>query len=289
MTMTMTLRSSIALGAAAVALLPAAAIAATPTPAPASSAGGELFTLTSGSGTLVRTGGARYRLRLTAPSARVTGFSDRPRRVATSEPLKRFVASWARRGFAADPPNAALVLDGAPRARDTFVFELSKPRLGRDGSLTLTARRLASRPQGGLGQLSKGADRAAPPRAFGGASLFVDGGDLPSYVVNLAVSLPAGSVAIMELDQPYQLQPYPTQTVPEFKANAGAELLLPVNAIIIGGSPSALSATLSVAVAGGPGPITGSMRFSAGGSATVALGNGTPANLPSGPFSIPTS
>ncbi|MDO8187791.1 hypothetical protein Q5424_25890 [Conexibacter sp. JD483] len=264
--------------AGAAALLPAAATAAP--------AGGELFTLTSGGGSVTRRGGS-YELRLDAPSARVTGFSDRPQRVATSETLRRFVAGWKARGFAADPPNAALVLDRAPRSRDTFVFELSRPRLGRGGALSFRARRLASRPAGGLRQLAKGADRAAPPRTFSGASLFVDAGDVPSYVLNLSVSLPASSVAVMEFGDEYELQPYPSDAVPTFKASTGAELILPENAIVVGGAASPLSASLQIAVAGGYGPISGTMSFSAGGSATVALGNGTPVNLPSGPFSIP--
>jgi hypothetical protein len=38
-----------------------------------------------------------------------------------------------RLGFVADPPKAALVIDGAPRSRDVVILELGRPRLARRG------------------------------------------------------------------------------------------------------------------------------------------------------------
>ena len=64
-----------------------------------------------------------FSLVLNAPSRSVTGFSDRPQRLLGRRTLGSFVSGWGRLGFAADPPNAALVVDGAPSSDDVNVFE----------------------------------------------------------------------------------------------------------------------------------------------------------------------
>src|SRR4051812_44241822 len=65
-----------------------------------------------------RLGHGAYRLRLTGVSPRISTFTDRPQRRAGIQGLDGFVKSWEGNGFAADPPNAALVLDHAPASRD---------------------------------------------------------------------------------------------------------------------------------------------------------------------------
>lgn len=66
---------------------------------------------------------------LILPAAtRVTWFTDRPARRSGATTLRRLVGVWAASGFAADPPNAALILAGADGAR-THVVELRRARI----------------------------------------------------------------------------------------------------------------------------------------------------------------
>src|SRR5690242_8805319 len=154
--------------------LAASALVAPVAGAQSTPAGGDLYTATAAGGTLTKAPGkAAYRLTLKDPAAKVSAFSDRPVRTASTQSLQRFVGDWKANGFAQDPPNAALVLDQAPAAHDTYLFELSKPRIERDRDLTFTAKRIGTRPTGALEPIAKGADRGTP-RGFGRASLFID-------------------------------------------------------------------------------------------------------------------
>ena len=96
---------------------------------------GELFVLRAGGGEIERLRAGVFGLVLRRSASAVTVFSDRPQRVAREQRLRRFVNSWERLGFAADPPNAALSIAGAPTARDVLVLELSRPRLGAGGRI----------------------------------------------------------------------------------------------------------------------------------------------------------
>ena len=150
------------------------AAALVPSAAGAASAPSELFVLTAGSGRLVQSQGG-FSLVLNAPSRSVTGFSDRPQRLLGRRTLGSFVSGWGRLGFAADPPNAALVVDGAPSSDDVNVFELARPAIGRGGrTLTFSARRLTRAPTGLLSRYARAADRPRV-RSFGRSSLFIDG------------------------------------------------------------------------------------------------------------------
>ena len=79
---------------------------------------GELFVLRAGGGELERVRAGVFELVLRRPASAVTAFSDRPRRVVREQRLRSFVNGWNGLGFAADPPNAALSIAGAPSARD---------------------------------------------------------------------------------------------------------------------------------------------------------------------------
>jgi hypothetical protein len=100
-----------------IALLGLAVFAPTAAAAPAGGGHAEgslLYLQETAGGSIQRLGAGAYRLRLTGVSPRVTTFTDRPRRRAGRQGLEGFVGSWKANGFAADPPNAALVLDHAP-------------------------------------------------------------------------------------------------------------------------------------------------------------------------------
>jgi hypothetical protein len=152
-------------------LVPAAAAA----PGKASAAGSLLYVQQTEGGSLrhLRAGG--FELQLTGVSPRVSTFTDRPRRSAGSQPLRSFVSGWSKAGFAADPPNAALVLDRAPDSRDVAMLTLSRPRYDRrHHTLTYLVRPLHEE-DSALAAFTK---RADPVRAgnFGSAALFVDNG-----------------------------------------------------------------------------------------------------------------
>jgi len=171
------------------ALLGLGVLASATLAAPASSGhsqGSLLYVQETAGGSIQRLGDGAYRLRLTGISPRVTTFTDRPRRRAGSQGLEGFVGSWGANGFAADPPNAALVLDHAPAAHDVALLTLSHPHYNR-ARQTLTYR--ATPLHGRDTALASFARRADPVRAgdLGAASLFVDdGGALSTVVFNIS-------------------------------------------------------------------------------------------------------
>src|SRR5690348_3842573 len=87
-----------------------------------------LYVVDSASGTLTGKGKARA-LTLKGTAADAVWFSDRPERRSGSFPTGGLASSWKGFGFAADPPNAALVyMDPALGFERTVVLTLSKPR-----------------------------------------------------------------------------------------------------------------------------------------------------------------
>jgi hypothetical protein len=138
-------------------------------------AAGDLFVLTAAGGKLERVRGRTrvFTLVLRRPAHDVTGFTDRPARRTGQRPLARFVRRWATLGFAAVPPNAAVVLAYAPSNRDVLIVELSRPRLGAAGKLVFRAKVLGGNPQGRLHGFARSADRRIAAR-FGRVSLFID-------------------------------------------------------------------------------------------------------------------
>jgi hypothetical protein len=170
-------RGSVALAVMLALLVPAAdaraQVGARPVQAPAA---GDLFVLTAAEGELERMRGRNrlFRLVLRRPAHDVTGFTDRPARRTGQQPLARFVRSWASLGFAAVPPNAAVILSDAPSNRDTLIVELSRPRLGAGGrTLAFRAEVLRGNPRGRLRGFARRADRRVAAR-FGRVSLFID-------------------------------------------------------------------------------------------------------------------
>lgn len=147
-------------------------------PAPASAAS-RLFVLDAGRGSLTPRGDNRFDLELRGTDRRVTWFSERPSRGAGTLPLRELVASWRALGFAQDPPNAVIELDGGRARANQLAVELTRPQFdARRAVLRFRARRLA--PSGPVAGHTDGFDRALP-RRFGRLSLFVDGADVMGF------------------------------------------------------------------------------------------------------------
>jgi hypothetical protein len=140
---------------------------------------GLLYVGRADGGRLTSAGKGRFRLELRVGATPLSTFTDRPGRSAGSERVRAFVARWAARGFAADPPNAALVVDGARTGADVAMLTLSQPRLSR-GVLRFTARPLRTTDGGALETLRRRGDTVRAGR-FGRASLFVDNGATTIY------------------------------------------------------------------------------------------------------------
>ena len=94
-------------------------------PAASAKAPGILYAFDAKRGALVQTS-AGHRLSLPA-ATRVTWFTDRPERRAGVMTLRGLASIWQASGFAADPPNAAVILTVDGQAR-THVVELLRPK-----------------------------------------------------------------------------------------------------------------------------------------------------------------
>lgn len=275
-------------------LLPATALtlAAFAFLAPAAGAqtagGGDLYTTTAAAGTLTNAPGkATYRLTLKDPAAKVSAFSDRPARTASRQSLKRFVGDWKANGFAQDPPNAALVLDRAPAAHDTYLFELSRPRIAGHGNLTFTARRIGSRPTGALEPIAKGADRGTP-RSFGRSSLFIDDSGTSHSVAITAKTGPDANVVLDFGADTVGLAPstswHPTVSL----TDSGSVEYSPTSMTLVNSSPVDSETNANVNLDHqGTGPITGDALIPAGSSVTISIDGGAPVTISNGLFSIP--
>jgi hypothetical protein len=114
----------------------AAAAAASPEAAAASPARNNmtegvkfLAIQTAQSGTLSQINATAYTLELRNISDKTILFSDRPDRIVTSQSTSDFVGNWTmgEDSFAADPPNAVLVLDDEEERQEIAVIELFNP------------------------------------------------------------------------------------------------------------------------------------------------------------------
>ncbi len=265
----------------------ALSLAAAALVAPAAEAQGpdapELYVATTAGGKLTQTHTPGvYRLKLIDPAQSVSAFTDHPVRGASTETLEQWVADWTQNGFAADPPNAALVLDHAPSSRDVYTFALSNPRLGRSGALTFRAQRIGAPSTGPLEQLGKRADRPTA-RGFGRASLFIDD-SAPQTPIAVSVSgIPAGQVVVLNLDQELSLDAGQSFQ-PDITVQGSARVLLPGNAVIVGGSTGTLSGQLGLAVAGSD--VSGTAQIPAGATVTISVNGGATHAIANGKFSI---
>ena len=148
-------------GIAALLTVPAEALAAPPA---------ILYAANARSATVVGQPGS-YRLSLPAATA-VTGFSDRPSRFAGATTLVAVARIWRASGFAADPPNAALILSRRGRFT-THVVELRSPRIAA-GRVSFAVRRIPGAREAGRADR----DPLAAGR-YGRAELMIDDAAYP--------------------------------------------------------------------------------------------------------------
>ena len=135
-----------------------------------------LYTLTASEGTLVSNNddAEDYTLTLGGLIGNVISFTDRPDRIADHESMAEFVNDWDQRGFADDPPNAALVLHEEGESQDVLVVELRDPVYDANAdTLVFAITILTDEQTGALAEYSEKAD-AALPVAFDTCSLLID-------------------------------------------------------------------------------------------------------------------
>ena len=270
-----------------------AALLSFATPAAAqspSASGGGLFVQSASQGRLVpvpgRPGVFNLTLRVPGP---VVAFADRPARRVRNESLASFAARWTRRGFAADPPNAALVIDDAPAARDVVVLELRSRTLVRAGIVRYRVRILRGTAAGpALARVVAGrADRTAR-RAFGRASLFVDPSRPESVSLNLAFSpLAAGAPGGLYFGDSAQVSPVVFTTL-----QSPGTVVVALNAFFLTPGASGLPATTAqVGLVNASSPIRGTAQLPIGvtvtASVSVAGTTGPSTTISNGPFSLP--
>jgi len=111
-----------------------------------------LFVLSATRGEVLRSAeGAPRTLRFDGVDASLLAFADRPIRIAVTQPTARLFADWAAYGFAAVPPNAAIVVTGSV-VRDPVAIELRNPRYDEaSGTLEVEVASLAGDASGALG------------------------------------------------------------------------------------------------------------------------------------------
>lgn len=149
--------------------------------------GGTLFEQSAGSGLLkpLPDSPDTYELLLSDVPATLTAFSDRPVRQVATETVDAFVDEWDARGFADDPPNAAIILDEEKLSQNSIVAELSEPRYDADAkTLSYTAKLLDDTENPALAPAADSIDDS-PPKRLGRLHLFVDdaAGSTPHVMV----------------------------------------------------------------------------------------------------------
>jgi hypothetical protein len=247
---------------------------------PVASAGGDLFTQNTHTGTLKPIAGRDdvFTLTLDQPAPDVTVFTDRPVRSASTESLSSFVDQWEQRGFAQDPPNAALVLDQQPDDADTAIFKLADPMYeASSGAVSYTATHVR---EGSAAQQSD--EDIDPPQSFGDAHLFIDpsgGGD--THAMAMDVQAPSRDHTDIKFDPPWSLV-----------LDQGDEASYVVGPDVGGGFflPSEVNVTSSGGVqfslAGGTGAITGTATIPKGATVGIQVDDNPEQTIKNGAFSL---
>ncbi len=264
----------------------AASLAAIAVAAPAANAAQaqDLYVASANSGSLTRTHTSGvYRLMMAQPGSSVTTFTDHPARSASSLSTRKFVRDWAAAGFRADPPNAALVVDDEPSTADVYTFELSRPRMDKNGRLVFRAKRIGPPTSGALEQFAKRADRPQTGR-FHRSSLFVDAGSQQLPVEVKVSGLAAGQVIRLGFDQPIDIQPSALVT-PSVQVSGAAGLDVDTTGLIIVGTQGTLANGIyDIGVDGTS--LSGTATIPAGASVTVSVNHGPAQPISSGAFKV---
>jgi len=154
-----------------------------------SSAPSWLFSLSSDAGSMKKNADGSYLLTLTGADDAITAFTDRPVRDTAVVPLSRAVIAWPQ-VFASASPNAVLVEHAPSGASDSFVVELTDPKLLNASTITFKAVLVQNDVQPASLKPIANAQYAVPPATFGTVSLFIDN------VTTTTVNYPAMSTCI---------------------------------------------------------------------------------------------
>jgi hypothetical protein len=260
--------------AAALVALPLAAAAIAAPAADAAPARSDLYVATTTQGKVTPLAHGAYRIKFSDPAKSISAFTDRPERHTSTQSLRSFVSGWKNNGFAADHPNAALVVDGATAGHDTYTYEISKPRITRSGALVLRAKRLGAR----------------APRHFGRASLFIDDSGVQTPIT-ISATVGPGQSALLEFDDPIDIEPTGAFT-PEFTATNGAFAELTDKGLVMSNGHSGQSSNVALAIDVdhvGTGPITGTANLLGAATASIVVPGHAPVTIANGPFSVPVS
>jgi hypothetical protein len=146
-----------------------------------------LFSLSADSGTMTKTADGGYDLVLTGADDAFTAFTDRPNRETAIIPLSRAMQAWPQ-VFAESAPNAVIVEHEPSGESDSFVVELTEPRLIDSSTITFHAVLVTNQVQPASTKNVASSTYATPPAVFKEASLFIDD------VTTTTVSFPPMSV-----------------------------------------------------------------------------------------------
>ena len=245
--------------------------------------GGDLFTQNTHTGSLQPIPGRNdvFTLTLEQPAPDVTVFTDRPVRSASTESLAGFVDQWDQRGFAQDPPNAALVLDQEPDNADTAIFKLADPRYDKaDGTVSYTA----SHVNGGTSSLPSD-EHIDPPPSFGDAHLFIDpsgGGDVHAIAVDVN-GAHRGDHTQITFNSPW--------TLFFGSGEQGVGYLVGPDpgggAIEPNGVNLTSAGSAELQISGGTGAITGTARIAPGATVGIQVDDNPEQTIRNGSFSLP--
>jgi hypothetical protein len=158
-----------------------------------------LFSLSSDGGAMTKNADGSYLLTLTGADDAITAFTDRPVRDTAIVPLKRAVLVWPQ-VFASAAPNAVLVEHDPQGDSDSFVVELSDPKLLTASTVTFHAEVVDNAVQPASLTPITNAVYAVPPAVFGAASLFID--DVTTTTVNIPPSAVCTSSTGSEITPP---------------------------------------------------------------------------------------
>jgi hypothetical protein len=249
---------------------------------PGGPAGGDLFTQNTHTGTLEPIAGRNdvFTLTMKQPAPDVTVFTDRPVRSASTEPLASFVDQWDKRGFAEDPPNAALVLDQQPDDADTAVFKLADPRYVKGaGTVSYTATHVS----GGTSSLPSD-EHIDPPPVFGDAHLFIDpsgGGDQHAMAIDVEGAR-RGVKTDVTFNSPWTIVVGPGEGGASWvvgpDVGGGFVTTSEVNMTSAGG--------LEFTLEGGTGEITGTARIPSGATVGIQVDDNPEQTVKNGAFSL---
>jgi hypothetical protein len=244
--------------------------------------GGDLFTQNTHTGSLQPIPGKSdvFTLTLNQPAPDVTVFTDRPVRSASTEPLAGFVDQWDERGFAQDPPNAALVLDQEPDDSDTAIFKLADPSYDKgSGTVSYTATHV----NGGTSSLPSD-EHIDPPPTFGDAHLFIDpsgGGDQHAMAIDVEGGR-QGLKTDITFNSPWSILLGAGDNGASYvvgpNVGGGFFTTSEVNMTSAGG--------VQFALAGGTGAITGTARIPSGVTVGIQVDDNPEQTIKNGSFSL---